>query len=87
MAEFLADLYVPKTGGAAVEAIASRTRLAADELSAEGTPIRYVRSIFVPDDETCFFLFEADTVDAVYDSAARAGVKLEHVARVAPPLP
>jgi muconolactone delta-isomerase len=85
MAEFLADLYMPKSAAAAVESAAARARAAADELSAEGTPIRCVRSIFVPDDETCFFLFEADSVDAVHDAAGRAGLRLEHVAMVGTP--
>lgn len=59
MAEFLLELDVPRTDGVAVEHGAERSRIAAEELTREGTPVSYLRSIFVPEDETCFFLYEA----------------------------
>ena len=40
-------------------------------------PVRYVRAIFVPEDETCFFLYEAGSVDAVRKAARRAGLGCE----------
>jgi hypothetical protein len=33
-----------------------------------------VRAIFVPEDETCFFLYEAASAEAVRDAAHRAGL-------------
>lgn len=33
--------------------------------SAEGTPVRYIRSTFVPDSGACMCLFEAGDADAV----------------------
>ena len=68
---FLVEVYTPPTIDIGdVEAKASR---AAAELSAAGTPVRYVRSIFVPDDETCFHLFEAASSVAVGEATRRAG--------------
>ncbi len=52
---------------------------AAEELTREGTHVRLVRSILVPEDETCFYLFQAQTGDAVREVAARAGLQLERV--------
>ncbi len=54
MAEFLLEQYVSRADGDAVERDQERARIAAEELTQEGTPIRVVRSIFVPKDETCF---------------------------------
>jgi hypothetical protein len=48
-------------------------------LAGEGTPIRYLRSIFVPDDETCFYLYEAASRDAVREAARRAQLPSDRV--------
>lgn len=36
-----------------------RARSAADELTRQGTRVRFERSIHVPQDEICFFVFDA----------------------------
>jgi hypothetical protein len=36
-----------------------RARSAAEELTRESTRVRFERSIHVPDDEICFFVFDA----------------------------
>jgi Nickel responsive protein SCO4226-like len=74
MAEFLVELYVAREDSAAVESGAERVRAAAEQLADEGEVIRYVRVIFVPEDETCFFLYEAKSADAVCEAALRAGL-------------
>jgi Nickel responsive protein SCO4226-like len=74
MAEYLVELYVSREDSAAVESGAQRARAAADELTEEGAPVRYLRAIFVPEDETCFFLYEALSAEAVRDAARRAGL-------------
>jgi uncharacterized protein DUF4242 len=79
MTEFLVELYVSRTDEAAVERGAARGRLAAEELTSEGTPVRYLRSIFVPEDETCFLLYEAASADAVREAARRAELPLARV--------
>ena len=73
MAEYLVELYVSREDSAAVESGAERARAAADEVTEEGA-VRYVRAIFVPEDETCFFLYEAASAEAVHDAARRAGL-------------
>lgn len=82
MPEFLVELYVPRTEAASTAASAERARRAAQELSSEGTTIRYLRSIFVPDDETCFQLYTAASIEAVRDVGARAGLQFERISAV-----
>jgi Protein of unknown function (DUF4242) len=79
VAEFLVELYVSRADGAAVELGAERARVAAEELTGEGTPVRYLRSLFVPDDETCFYLYEAGSLEAVHEAARRADLAFDRV--------
>lgn len=79
MPEFLVELFVSRSDGGAVERGAEQARVAAEGLSRGGTPVRFLRSIFVPEDETCFYLYEAGTAAAVCDAARRAGLPFERV--------
>jgi len=69
---FIAEAYTPS--GTSVAELEARARLAADELARAGTRIRYLHSIFVPEDETCFHLFEAGSADAVREAIERASL-------------
>ena len=80
MAEFVVECYVSRTNAGAVERGTERARNAAEELTREGTPVRYVRSIFLPEDETCFFICEAASADTVREAARRAALPFERVA-------
>lgn len=79
MPEYLAELYVSRHASAAVATDLERARLAAEELTTEGTRVRCVRSILVPEDETCLCLYEADSVDAVRAASVRAGLAFERI--------
>jgi hypothetical protein len=47
----------------------------------EGVPVRFLRSIYVPEEDTCFCLYEAPSVDAVRQAAGRAHLDFERVAQ------
>jgi Protein of unknown function (DUF4242) len=79
MAEFLVELYASRTDPAVTEGRPVRARLAAEELTREEIPVRYLRSIFVPEDETCFYLYEADSAEAVRQAVGRAALRFERV--------
>lgn len=49
-----------------------RARSAADELTREGTHVRFERSIHVPEDEICFFVFDAPSGQDAAIAAQRA---------------
>lgn len=80
MAEFIVELYVSRADGDAVGRCELRARDAAAALTAEGTHVRFLRSIYVPDDETCFFLYRASSMENVHVAARRAELAYEHVA-------
>jgi hypothetical protein len=78
--EYLAELYVSRSeGGAALSRDAENARRAAEELSRQGVRVRYLDSIYVPEEETCFLLYQADSADAVREAAGRADLPLERV--------
>ena len=70
MAEYLVELYVSRDDPAAVERGAERARRGSrgDDPRRERR-VRYLRAIFVPEDETCFFLYEAASAEAVHEAA------------------
>ena len=79
MAEYLIETYVPRTDTDAVGRGGELARAAAEELLREGTAIRYLQAIFVPEDETCFYVYEADSADAVRAAAERASLPAARV--------
>jgi len=78
---YLVEIYMPRSRAHDARVSASRARGAADELTREGVAITYVRTTYLPDDETCFHLFEAGSVSAVDSVCIRA--RLSH-ARIVP---
>jgi len=69
---YLVEIYLPRSRPQHAHATAGRARAAAEELSNEGLPVRYVRALFLPADETCFLLFEAASAVAVEAVSRRA---------------
>lgn len=81
MSDFLVEVYVASASAATSLPSPEDLVDAAAQLSREGKPVRFVRSLFVPEEETCFYLFEAQTSDAVRDAATRAGLAVDHVVK------
>jgi len=86
VAEYLVETYVARTGAEAVSACAERARRAAKKLTWQGTPVRYLRTVFVPEDETCFYLYEAASEEAVREAARRAELRIERIVEAITPL-
>lgn len=75
----MAEQYLSAVDGCAAACRARAARQASEQLSLEGTLVRYVRSIFIPEDETCLHLYQAESVEAVRTAASRASLRLERV--------
>jgi hypothetical protein len=76
---YLAEAYVARPRASEVRTHERRARAAAKRLTQEGVPIRFVRSIFVPADEICFYVFEAISAEAVGAACDRAALRFERV--------
>jgi hypothetical protein len=75
--EFLAELFTEADDHKGRAALVQRAREAAEQ----STAVRFVRSIFVPEDEMCFFVFEAESADAVALLAEQAALPIDRVVR------
>jgi hypothetical protein len=45
-------------------------------------PVRYLRSMYLPDDETCFVLYDAESAEAARRAAVLAAIAFEQVSEV-----
>jgi uncharacterized protein DUF4242 len=79
VARYTVELNRPSGGWTGIEAATARARRVAEEMRGEGTPVRFLRSVFVPEDESCFFLYEGPNADVVRDAAGRAELAVAHV--------
>ena len=59
MPSYLVETYLARGRAGERTARERRARSAAEELTDGRTRVRFDRSIYVPDDEICFFLFDA----------------------------
>jgi hypothetical protein len=80
--EFLAEVYVSDRSGAPTLPRIDEVSRAAAALSDHGAPVHLVRQIHVPEEETCFLLFEAPSEDQFLDVAARCGLRIDNVVGV-----
>lgn len=72
MKQFLVEIFVPRSLASAVAAAEQRATEAAKRLSANAAEIRYVRATYVPEDETCFHVFEASSARLVAEASRLA---------------
>jgi hypothetical protein len=79
VARYLVEISWPNGAVHDVQALANDSRAAATELTRAGTLLRFLRSIYVPEHESCFLLFEAESPAAVEQVAARAGLRAPRV--------
>lgn len=73
------ERYLARTDAQAVRDAAMRARHAVEELRREHVPIRLLHSLYVPDEETCFYLYEAEAVEQVQEAARRAALPFERI--------
>jgi hypothetical protein len=76
---YLVEVYRANFRADELSGVGGRARTAADELTRQGTPVRFLGSIAVPDDEMCFYLYEAASSTVVGEASRRASISFERV--------
>lgn len=77
---YLVEVYEPELCGPdELSNGAGRARASARELTQEGRRVQYLRAVFVPEDETCFHLYEAESADVVAEVNRRAAIAFHRV--------
>jgi hypothetical protein len=84
MPEYLLEFYARRDDAGAAADDGESARAAAEELTRRGTRVRYERVMFVPTEETCFVLFEAESAEAVRAAATLAALPCERISAVYP---
>ncbi|HXH87980.1 MAG TPA: hypothetical protein VNI55_05175 [Gaiellaceae bacterium] len=72
MPSYLVETYLARGRAGERDARERRARSAARELTDQGTPVRFDSSIHVPEDEICFFVFDAPSGPAAALAAQQA---------------
>ena len=71
---YTVEVRPPEGGWADVQEVAARARAACD-----GERVRFLRSIYVPEDDACFFLYEGLSAQSVTAAARRAELGVRRV--------
>ena len=79
MPNFVVERYRPSSDTDSLRAVADRLTVGSRQASRDGGSVRYVHTIFLPGDETCLHLFEADSEAEVRAVARRAGIDADRV--------
>ena len=59
MKQFLVEVFTPRPSAGELATAQRRARLAAGRLSGSDGDVRFVSATYVPEDEICFFVFDA----------------------------
>jgi hypothetical protein len=76
---FLVERYIPALNRSELEALARRLLAATAALRAEGRDVRWLRSLALPDDETCICVFAADHAEDISEANRRASIGYERI--------
>ena len=83
LSRFLIELTPTPDGFQDIQALAARSRDACRDLTSLGTPVRFLRSVFLPEDGTCLLLFDAASAGAVEEAGRRAALPAGPVSEIA----
>ena len=84
--EFLAETYAPRDApGTATPSAAGAA--AAGQASQDRAPVRFLGAILVPEEETCFWLYQAPSAAALRAAMTAAGLRPERVTAAVPVRP
>ena len=79
MPQYVVERHLPNFTGDMVAAAAKRAKQTTAAMTREGTPVRYMRSIFIPGEDKCYCLFEGDSADTVRQANERADLPVESI--------
>lgn len=74
MPSYLVETYLGRDQTSERAARERRVRSAAKELTQGTRRVSFDRSIHIPEDETCFYVFDASSARDAADAAQRAGL-------------
>ena len=79
MPQYVVERHLPNFTGEMVAAAAKRAKQTTLAMTREGTPVRYMRSIFIPGEDKCYCLFEGESADTVRQANERAELLVKSI--------
>lgn len=76
---YLVERYLSGISADDVLAAAGRAKSTATAMTAEGKPVRYLRSTYLPSEESWFCLFEAPDARTVKEANERAEIPFDRI--------
>jgi hypothetical protein len=76
---YVVERYLPGVSSSELERVLDGLRRTTREMRGEGTPVRYLGSTIVPEDEACFCQFEGPSQAAVAEANGRAAVAFDRI--------
>ncbi len=83
MPQYLVERRLPGFTTEQVLAAAGAAKRATGQMTKEGTPVRYLRSTFIPGEAKCYCLFEAADAGIVKEANERAGLPMDRIVEAA----
>jgi hypothetical protein len=79
MPDFVVERYRSSSDPDSLWAVAARLTAGARHVSPDGTSVRYVDTIFLPNDETCLHLFKAPSEADVRAVTRQAAIEADRI--------
>jgi hypothetical protein len=79
--DYCLEIYLAAGSPAALEEAARSARSAAEAFGVRGRSVRYLRSTYLPQDETCLHFFAASSGEDVAEAARQAGLAGHRITR------
>jgi hypothetical protein len=79
MPNFVVERYRSSSDPDSLGAVADRLTASVRQVGPDGTSLRYVDTIFLPGDETCLHLFEAESEADVRAVTQLAGIDVDRI--------
>ena len=75
MKQFFIEVFTPRANAGKLAAAERRAISAARRLSTADREVQFVRATYIPEDEICFFVFDAPSGQDAALAAQRAGLE------------
>jgi hypothetical protein len=79
MPNFVVERYRSSSDPDGLSVVADRLTAGARQVSTDGTYVQYLDTIFLPGDETCLHVFEADSEADVLAVTRQAGIEVDRI--------
>lgn len=79
MSAYRVELRLPAADPGSLTLAGERARSAVEDMARDGVTVRWVRSVYVAEEDACLLVFEAASPDAVGEASRRAALEYQRV--------